>query len=379
MPSLAGSCALAAGCSAAGQTEGVVITLVYILARVRYDAFLCALFHMFYPSSQSSHPHTDMTVWRDDHPLLHLPPAMPRTAAVLRYTGVILGLSPLAPLLVDASAAEAFLASHAGAGLAALELRVLLGTARTAWEMLEMLAGATLALQAIVLAASLFGPREDDAAAGNSSSGGSGDVEETAAAAAAAAAESDLDIAANSSSSSSSGNEVEVEYAGGGSSSPGAGGGLTDASRHPPAADMMQRVPPLVRPAVGLTLLRQQARTPDEASSSVLDALRPRAPWEWRALVAIAAVRFLLLPAATTAAVLIAQGAGLLPADPAITFVLLLQSVQPPAQNLTLMVALQPGVAHLGPPAARLLLQLYALGVLPVTLWVSVFAKLTLL
>jgi hypothetical protein len=48
------------------------------------------------------------------------------------------------------------------------------------------------------------------------------------------------------------------------------------------------------------------------------------------------------------------------------------------AQNLVLMMQLQAGTASLAPATARLLLQMYTLAVLPVTLWVSVFAKLVL-
>jgi hypothetical protein len=48
------------------------------------------------------------------------------------------------------------------------------------------------------------------------------------------------------------------------------------------------------------------------------------------------------------------------------------------AQNLVLMMQLQPGTASLAPATARLLLQMYTLAVVPVTLWVSVFAKLVL-
>jgi predicted permease len=69
---------------------------------------------------------------------------------------------------------------------------------------------------------------------------------------------------------------------------------------------------------------------------------------------------------------------GLLPADPVCAFMLLLQSAMPPAQNLVLMMQLQQSTAGLAPATARLLLQLYTLAVLPVTLWVSVFAKLVL-
>jgi hypothetical protein len=42
------------------------------------------------------------------------------------------------------------------------------------------------------------------------------------------------------------------------------------------------------------------------------------------------------------------------------------------------MMQLQQSTAGLAPATARLLMQLYTLAVLPVTLWVSVFAKLVL-
>jgi hypothetical protein len=58
--------------------------------------------------------------------------------------------------------------------------------------------------------------------------------------------------------------------------------------------------------------------------------------------------------------------------------VLSLRVCCPAAQNLVLMMQLQSGTASLAPATARLLLQMYTLAVLPVTLWVSVFAKLVL-
>jgi hypothetical protein len=72
------------------------------------------------------------------------------------------------------------------------------------------------------------------------------------------------------------------------------------------------------------------ARTADDASASVFKQLMPQSEWEWRAMLAVAAVRFVLLPAATCALVLGASNAGLLPPDPACVFMLLLQSCMPP-------------------------------------------------
>lgn len=187
----------------------------------------------------------------------------------------------------------------------------------------------------------------------------------------------------------------------------------------------------------GIRITRPSAATADDASASVLRQLLPHSAWEWRALAAVAAVRFVLLPGACVGLVLGAVRAGLLPQDPACAFMLLLQSCMPPgareweglrmclvvpgrrsgecdvprvcadvcccgaacpppspaasahthmptwqpttmptAQNLVLMMQLQPGTAALAPATARLLLQLYTLAVVPVTLWVSVFARL---
>jgi hypothetical protein len=75
------------------------------------------------------------------------------------------------------------------------------------------------------------------------------------------------------------------------------------------------------------------ARTADDASASVLNQLRPQNEWEWRAMLAVAAVRFVLLPCASLVLVLGAARAGLLPPDPACTFMLLLQSCMPPGEG----------------------------------------------
>jgi hypothetical protein len=128
----------------------------------------------------------------------------------------------------------------------------------------------------------------------------------------------------------------------------------------------------------GINVTHRSAGTADDASASVLSQLRPRAAWEWRAMLAVAAVRFVLLPSINTVLVLAALRMGLLPPDAVCAFMLLLQSAMPPAQNLVLMMQLQPGTAWLAPATARLLLQLYTLAVVPVTLWVSVFGRLVL-
>lgn len=79
------------------------------------------------------------------------------------------------------------------------------------------------------------------------------------------------------------------------------------------------------------------ARTADDASVSVLNQLRPQNEWEWRAMLAVAAVRFVLLPCASLVLVLGVSRAGLLPPDPVCAFMLLLQSCMPPGGVLELL------------------------------------------
>jgi hypothetical protein len=121
----------------------------------------------------------------------------------------------------------------------------------------------------------------------------------------------------------------------------------------------------------GVTTRVRGAATADDASASVLDQLRPQGAWEWRLLVVVALVRFVAMPAVAGALVYAGVQLKLLPDDPICWFVLLLQGVMPPAQNLVLMMQLRSRTAKLGPAAARLLLQLYVLAIVPVTLWVS--------
>lgn len=79
-----------------------------------------------------------------------------------------------------------------------------------------------------------------------------------------------------------------------------------------------------------INVTHTSARTADDASASVLNQLKPQNEWEWRAMLAVAAVRFVLLPSATCVLVLTAFRGGLLPPDPACAFMLLLQSCMPP-------------------------------------------------
>ncbi|KAL6784660.1 hypothetical protein ACKKBF_B02695 [Auxenochlorella protothecoides x Auxenochlorella symbiontica] len=98
--------------------------------------------------------------------------------------------------------------------------------------------------------------------------------------------------------------------------------------------------------------------------------LRPEDALEARTLAAVGLTRFLFLPLATTLALRAVPlpGVGPLP-----LLVLLLQSTMPPAQNLVILLQLSRGTRQDAPRFARTLLKLYALGTLPVTLWVTTF------
>ncbi len=99
---------------------------------------------------------------------------------------------------------------------------------------------------------------------------------------------------------------------------------------------------------------------------------------EARALTVLAVIRFILMP---TSAVVLYKVCSRIPmfapvlADPILMFVLAVQAVMPSAQNLLIALQLSPHTQSAAPGLARLLLKLYALAILPVTLWVTGFAS----
>eukprot|EP00879_Flechtneria_rotunda_P019334 GHRR01020306.1.p1 GENE.GHRR01020306.1~~GHRR01020306.1.p1 ORF type:complete len:377 (+),score=128.84 GHRR01020306.1:1633-2763(+) len=362
----------------------------------------------------------------------------PPVGAVL--AGLILGLSPAGAILSNSTAAASFISTHATSPFIAWELTLALGIVRCCWETAELLASGTLALQALVLAASLFGKQggsplssmssvssvdggpippttadvtksaeeddsESDIGVEDSYTGG-GYTTAAATGAAVAGAKGTVEV------ETPSGFKVEMEGLSGSndqsiaaysepfsSSSSGVSSlgvfrrldGRESSSSSSTCSLFSSMDSQQVRGVFGtstsnqsssgqhgINVVHNSAQTADDASASVLSQLKPSAAWEWRAMLAVAVVRFVLLPSVTTAIVLTALHFGMLPADPVCAFMLLLQSVMPPAQNLVLMMQLQPSTAVLAPATARLLLQMYVLAVLPVTLWVSLFAKLVL-
>lgn len=95
-------------------------------------------------------------------------------------------------------------------------------------------------------------------------------------------------------------------------------------------------------------------------------------------LLGVSVVRLVVLPALTLGLVLWLRSLGLLPADPLVALVLLVQAAMPSAQNLVLLMQLQPATRYMAPKMAGMLLRQYALATLSVTAWTSVFVALLL-
>lgn len=265
------------------------------------------------------------------------------------FIGVLLGLSPLGKILVNPSAAEALITPPLGGVLPTWDVSILLKILTSMWETVEMLATATLTLQVIVLATSLFGKPAGAA---------------TAASPAVAAARAEgMGGISNSDTSSLSGfsNTSSIE--------------VLDGDDSIQTTIIVDDHDAMLQPAPVITLTTQEADSADDASASVLNQLLPYGELEWRMVTAVAAVRFLLLPMFGLGLVLTMSHFGLLPADSACILALLLQGAMPPAQNLVLMMQLQPSTAELAAPTARLLLQLYTIAVAPITVWVAVFVS----
>jgi predicted permease len=253
-----------------------------------------------------------------------------------------------------AASAAASSSSSSSSSLLSWDAGLILGLLRCCWDVAETLATATLALQAIVLASSLFGGGSATAA-GGSATVGALPAQPAAPPPAAptlqprASPDFLVDVAAGSTSSGSDDEDEEARRRG--------------LPRTPIAQQQKQNG-------------NGNNGAPSSSSPSLFSQLRPRGAWEWRVLLAVGAVRFLIVPAASVALLLWLRastglGAALLPQEKACMLALLLPSIAPPGQNLALVVQLSPSTAALTAPMSRLLLQLYALAVLPVTLWVA--------
>jgi predicted permease len=293
----------------------------------------------------------------------------PPVAAVL--VGLVLGGTDLGKAIIGlggggakvAAAVAAAASSSSSSPVAALlawDASVILGLLRCCWDVAETLATATLALQAIVLASSLFGGA---GTAGASATAGAGPAVAAGAGAGAAAS--------SAASSSATTDVVDIEQFA--SPSPSTSSAEEDEREHEAAGLPRSPLRQQREKAAAAAASSSPPSAADAAGASLLSQLRPRGAWEWRVLLAVGAVRFLIVPAISVAVLLWLRSSGLapLPAGKACMLALLLPSIAPPGQNLALVVQLSPSTSALTAPMSRLLLQLYALAVLPVTLWVA--------
>lgn len=229
----------------------------------------------------------------------------PPVQAVL--AGVVVGLSPLAGWITGAKGP----AMVPGGG-ASWDFSILLGGVRATFDLVDLVGGATLVLQAVVLASSLFtspppvtsGRDKDDMEEGT--------------------------YVVDAKNSSGTAKDIEL-------------------ARAPLRAT---------------------------GSGGFWDQLRLHSEWERRYLLVVGVVRLLLVPAATCGVVLTLRQYSLLPNDPVCLLTLLVQSAMPPAQNLVLMMQLIPAVQKLTTVVTKLLLLLYLAAIFPLSLWINCFSGL---
>ena len=93
-------------------------------------------------------------------------------------------------------------------------------------------------------------------------------------------------------------------------------------------------------------------------------------------LVAISLARFALVPLATAALLAAASAAGLVPADPLLHFMLLMQSCMPSAQNSVLALQVR-GAPERATLMARMLLVVYVAAAIPLSLLITCFLQAT--
>lgn len=112
--------------------------------------------------------------------------------------------------------------------------------------------------------------------------------------------------------------------------------------------------------------------------NTVLNFFKSSSGLETRALLVLSIIRFVLAPVSVLVLFKVFSRVALfgpLLADPILLFVISVQSVMPSAQNLLIALQLSPLTQGAAPGLAGLLLKLYALAILPVTLWVTGFAS----
>lgn len=237
--------------------------------------------------------------------------------------GLIVGLSPAGPLLFPSATSTTHnFSAKLPAGLG-WERAALLGGLRAAMDLLTTLGEATLAVSAIVLGASLFPPAKN----GGNSSGGSG---------------------------------IESSEA------------VRPSGLHT-IQMMLSRGPPGSRPSYNEKPIRQAGSFRRRVQRSFRLGL---SRIDARALAAVAIVRLLLMPAASILLVKGLISIEWMAADPVIALVVLLQGSMPTAQNLVVLLHLDTKTERGAARLAEMLLRLYALAVIPLTLWVTVFVSI---
>ncbi|KAK9807714.1 hypothetical protein WJX72_007038 [[Myrmecia] bisecta] len=212
--------------------------------------------------------------------------------------GVLVGVTPLGSVLFQPKSAAAL----AVTAQLPMELHVAIGLLRSVADVLSLLGSATLAVQTVVLGASMF-PKPVKKLAGGS------ELERYKA-------------------------EEEAE----------------EAHDHPASV------------------------RPPSLPTSLFRFFVPSDAINRRVLAAVALVRCVCMPMATLGIVAGLNRLGMLPADPVCQLAIMVQGAMPSAQNLVLLMQLREETQPLAPKFAQLLLRLYSIAILPLTLWMAVFA-----
>jgi len=115
---------------------------------------------------------------------------------------------------------------------------------------------------------------------------------------------------------------------------------------------------------------------PTSLVGGVLNFFKSDSASETRALIVLSIVRFILSPISIVLLFRMFSNFSIfqpLLSDPILLFVIAVQAVMPSAQNLLIALQLSPLTQGAAPGLAKLLVKLYALAIIPVTLWVTGF------
>ncbi|GJP36574.1 hypothetical protein CLOM_g21065 [Closterium sp. NIES-68] len=92
-----------------------------------------------------------------------------------------------------------------------------------------------------------------------------------------------------------------------------------------------------------------------------------------KALWMVSTVRLVLMPGMAMMGVMGLYNANFIPQDPVCALMLMIQAAMPSAQNLVLMAQLSPATRPLAGVLASMMLRQYALSMVPITVWITVF------